>query len=105
MQKDILPFQYQLKKKTIVVKQLHTKQNLLILADLCKISYQTLQITCQKLIIKIAKNAWKDKKARSECEFIGLKDNILNYKCKECNETSGKSINNLIEKFPKTYKF
>ena len=46
-----------------------------------------------------------EKKIRSECEFIGLKDNRLNYKCKECNETSGKSINNLIEKFPKTYKF
>ena len=45
------------------------------------------------------------KKIRSECEFIGLKDNRLNYKCKECNETSAKSINDLIEKFPRVYKF
>ena len=73
MQKDILPFQYQLKKKTIVVKQLHTKQNLLILADLCKISYQTLQITCQKLIIKIAKNAWKEEKLDQNVNLLGLK--------------------------------
>ena len=40
-----------------------------------------------------------------ECEFIGLKNNILNYKWKECNGTSNKSINNLIEKFPRMYKF
>ena len=45
------------------------------------------------------------KKTRSEYEFIGLKNNRLNYKCKECNETSAKSVNDLIEKFPRTYKF
>ena len=45
------------------------------------------------------------KKVRSECGFIGLKNNRLNYKCKECNETSSKSVNDLIEKFPKTHKF
>ena len=32
------------------------------------------------------------KKIRSECEFIGLNDNRWNYKCKECNETSAKSV-------------
>ena len=45
------------------------------------------------------------KKNRSEYEFIGLKNNRLNYKCKECNETFAKSVNDLIEKFPRTYKF
>ena len=40
------------------------------------------------------------KKIRSECEFIGLKD-----KCKECNDISAKSIDELIKKFPRTYKF
>ena len=45
------------------------------------------------------------KKTRSEYEFIGLKNNRLNYKCKECNETFAKSVNDLIEKFPRTYKF
>ena len=34
-----------------------------------------------------------------------LKDNRLNYKCIECNERSAKSVNDLIEKFPRTYKF
>ena len=42
---------------------------------------------------------------RSECEFIGLKGNKLKYKCKECNDISTKSINELIEKFSRTYKF
>ena len=45
------------------------------------------------------------KKIRSECEFIELKNKRLNYKCKECNETSAKSVNDLIEKFPRTHKF
>ena len=47
----------------------------------------------------------RKKKNRSECKFIGLKENRLNYKCKECNETSAKGINDFIEKFPRTYKF
>ena len=77
----------------------------MILVDSCKVNYLTLLITCLKLLIKIAKNAWKEKKIRSECEFVGLKYNRLNHKCKECNETSAKSVNDLIENFPRTYKF
>ena len=38
-------------------------------------------------------------------EFTGFENNKLNYKCKECNGISNKSINDLIEKFPDTYKF
>ena len=45
------------------------------------------------------------KKIKSESEFIGLKNNRLNYRCKECNGTSNKSINELIEKFLNTYQF
>ena len=80
----------------------------MILAVSCKVNYQTLLIICLKLIIKIAKKKRKRlerKKIRSECEFIELKNKRLNYKCKECNETSAKSVNDLIEKFPRTHKF
>ena len=45
------------------------------------------------------------KKIWSKCEFIGLKDNRLKYKCKECNDISAKSVDDLKEKFPRTYKF
>ena len=45
------------------------------------------------------------KNIKSECEFIGLKNNRLNYRCKECNGTSTKSVNDLIKKFPRMYKF
>ena len=44
------------------------------------------------------------KKTRSKSEFIGLKDNRLKYKYKECNNISYKSKYDLIEKFPITYK-
>ena len=53
---------------------------------------------------KDCKKCMESKNIRSECESIGLKNNRLNYKCKECNETSAKSINDLTEKFPTTYK-
>ena len=44
-------------------------------------------------------------KIRSECKFIGLNDNILKYKCKEYNVISAKSVDELIKKFPRTYKY
>ena len=54
---------------------------------------------------KDCKKCMEIENIRSECEFIRLKGNRLHYKCKECNETSAKSVNDLIEKFPRTYKF
>ena len=54
---------------------------------------------------KDCKTCMERKNIKSECEFIGLKNNRLNYRCKECNGTSNKSINELIEKFPNTYQF
>ena len=45
------------------------------------------------------------KKIRAKCEFIGLKDNRLKYKCKESNDISVKSVDDLKEKFPRIYKF
>ena len=45
------------------------------------------------------------KKIMSQCILIGLKNNRLHYKCKECNDRSYKSINGLIKKFLKTYQF
>ena len=76
----------------------------MIVVDSCQVNYQILLITCLKLIIKIAKHAWK-KKIKSECDFIGFKNNRLNYRCKECKGTSTKSINGLIEEFPCVYQF
>ena len=55
--------------------------------------------------IKDCKTCTERKNIKSEWEFIGLKNNTLNYRCKKCNRTSNKSINDLIEKFPTMYKF
>ena len=44
-------------------------------------------------------------KINSECEFDGLKDNRLSYKCRECREIRYDSINGLIKKFPSVYQF
>ena len=47
----------------------------------------------------------RKKKIMSECILIGLKNNRLHYKCKECNDESYKSINGLNKRFPNTYRF
>ena len=77
----------------------------MILADSCLVNYQILFITCLKLTIKIVKHAWREKNIKSECEFIGLKNNRLNDRCKKCNGISAKSINELIENFQEPINF
>ena len=54
---------------------------------------------------KVCKTCIEGKNIKSECDFIGFRNNRLNYRCKECQETSTKSINGLIEKFPRRYQF
>ena len=54
-------------------------------------------IECKSCIEKI--------KINSECCFVGLKNNRLIYRCKECKEEWKRSINELIEKFPGIYRF
>ena len=43
------------------------------------------------------------KKIKSVCDFIGIKNNKLHYKCKECKKGQVKPINGLIKKFPNIY--
>ena len=45
------------------------------------------------------------KKSKSECDFIGFKNNKLNYKCKKCGGKYIKSINGSIKKFPIASQF
>ena len=54
---------------------------------------------------KDCKTCMERKNIKSEREFIGFKNNRLNYRCKECNEISTKSINGLIQKFSRMYQF
>ena len=56
-------------------------------------------------MIKNVKNAWKEKKIRLNCEFIGFKNGRLNYKCKECKTSYTKVPNGSINNFPTLYKF
>ena len=54
---------------------------------------------------KDCKTRMERKNVKSECYFIGFRNNRLNYRWKECKGTSAKSINGLIEKFPSLYQF
>ena len=64
-------------------KQSHTDQILLISIDLCQANYQILLITYQEFTIRNANHAWKEKRLRSECEFVEFKNDRLKYVCKE----------------------
>ena len=44
-------------------------------------------------------------KIKSVCNFIGLKNNKLNYECKECKKRWLKPANELIKKFPNINQF
>ena len=54
-------------------------------------------IECKSCIEKI--------KTNSECRFVGLKNNRLTYKCKECKEEWKRPLNKLIENFSSIYRF
>ena len=47
----------------------------------------------------------KDKNCKSECDFIGLKNNKLRYKCNKYKKIWLKPVNGLIKKFPSAYQF
>ena len=56
-------------------------------------------------LIQRLQNIHGKKNIKSECEFIGLKNNRLNYRYKKCDRESVKSVNDLIGKFPGMHKF
>ena len=51
-------------------------------------------------MIKNARNAWKEKIIRLNCEFIGFKNGRFNYKCKECKKSYTKLTNESIKNIP-----
>ena len=44
-------------------------------------------------------------KINSECRFVGLKNNRLIYRCRDCKEEWKRPIEGLMEKFPRVYQF
>ena len=54
---------------------------------------------------KECKGCKERRKIESVCNFIGLKNNKLNYKCKECKKRLLKPVNGLIKNFPNVNQF
>ena len=88
IQRNILIFQYQLKKKFIMVKQLHTNESLLIALDLCQLHYQNLLIIYLKFL---AKN-------------VEIKTTILDMSLKDLKITNFLIIAKTVEKRVETNK-
>ena len=53
---------------------------------------------------KECKGCQERMKIKLVCNFIGLKDNKLHYKCKDCKKGQLKPINGLIKNFPNIYQ-
>ena len=77
----------------------------MIAIDLCKVNYQTLLITYPEYLIKNTNHASKEKKIKSECDYIEFGNNRLNYKCKECGKRCTKLISEAVRNFPTIYQF
>ena len=77
----------------------------MIAIDLCKANYQISLIIYLKFTKKNPKHEKKEKKVKSECDFIEFENNRLNYKCKECRNRFFKSINGSIKYFPILHQF
>ena len=77
----------------------------MIALDLCLLHSQNLLIT--EIYKKQCKGCEQKRKIKSVRNFIGLKNNELNYKCKKCKEKKKwlEAINGLIKKFPNIYQF
>ena len=89
----------------IKIKQLHKK---IKFADTCRFmpsKLSSLVDNLSEINNQDCKTCIEKKNIKSQCEFIGFKNNRLNYRCKEFNGTSTKSVNDLIKKFPRMYKF
>ena len=58
---------------------------------------------------EIYKKEWKrceeGRNIKSVCNFIGFKNNKLNYECKESNKRWLKPVDGLIKRFPNIYEF
>ena len=54
---------------------------------------------------KERKSCMERRKYKSECDFIGFKNNRSNFKCKECEKKCSKLINEAIKNFPITYPY
>ena len=54
---------------------------------------------------KECKGCKERRKIKSACNLIGLKNNTLYNKCKECKKGQLKPINGLIKQFPSIYQF
>ena len=77
----------------------------MIALDLCQANFQILLITYLKFTKKNTKNVRKEKKIKSVCDFIELKNNKLNYKCEESKKRWLKPINGFTKTFPNLNQF
>ena len=57
------------------------------------------------IYMKECKSCMERKNIKSECDFIGFKNNRLNYRCKGCGKRCSKLINEAIKNSPITYQF
>ena len=70
-----------------------------------KASLSSLANSLSEINKKECKACIERKNIKSECEFIGLKNNKLSYKCKEFEKIWLKPVNRSIKKFPNVYQF
>ena len=77
----------------------------MIAIDLSKVKLSELVDNLSGNFNKECKSYIERKKVKSECDFIGFRNNRLNYKCKKWGKRSTKLIIEAARNFPITYQF
>ena len=93
----MLAFQCQFKKEHDNNKTITYKMKFVDTCRFMPIILLDLVNNLSEINNKDCKTCIERKNIKSDCEFIGFKNNRLNFRCKECNGTSTKTINELIE--------
>ena len=68
-------------------------------------SLSSLVDSVSEIYKKESKGCKERRKTKSVCNFTELKNNKLNYECKECKKRRLKPVNGLTKKFPNTHQF
>ena len=100
-----ITFSVPIKKKLDNGKTIKYKLKFIDSFRLTSTSLSSLVDNLSEIYKKECKGCQERRQIKSVCNFIGLKNNKLNFECKECKKIWFKPVNELIKKFPNIYQF
>ena len=95
--REIFSFSVPLSKELDNGKTITYKLKFIDSFRLMSISLSSFVDSLSEIYKKVCEGCKEKRKLKSVCNFIGLKNNKLNYECKECKKRWLKPVNGLIK--------